>query len=126
MEPAFLILDEPTAGLDPYGVNEMLQLFYDINQKSNTTIIIVTHDLDNALRWTTRTIFVKEGQIIYDGNTYNLLNNDKFLEENNLIPTRLLSFVNKLKAKGFALGKISSIEELAEAINKIISKNKKK
>ena len=50
MEPAFLILDEPTAGLDPYGVNEMLQLFYDINQKSNTTIIIVTHDLDNALR----------------------------------------------------------------------------
>ena len=49
MEPAFLILDEPTAGLDPYGVNEMLQLFYDIKQKSNTTMIIVTHYLYNYL-----------------------------------------------------------------------------
>ncbi|SYV90066.1 cobalt ABC transporter ATP-binding protein, partial [Metamycoplasma alkalescens] len=50
MEPKFLVLDEPTAGLDPQGVEEMLQLFHDL-YKNGTTIIIVTHDLDNALKW---------------------------------------------------------------------------
>ncbi|CRH45914.1 ABC transporter ATP-binding protein [Chlamydia trachomatis] len=49
MEPKFLVLDEPTAGLDPQGVEEMLQLFYNLYEKG-ITIIIVTHDLDNALR----------------------------------------------------------------------------
>ncbi|MDD1359278.1 ATP-binding cassette domain-containing protein [Metamycoplasma hyosynoviae] len=126
MEPKFLILDEPTAGLDPNGVEEMLSLFHKINQETNTTIIIVTHDLDNALRWTNRTLFVKDGKIIYDGDTYNVLNDEKFLRENNLVPTKLLSFVNKLKAKGFDLGKVNSLDELADKLNNIISKKQDK
>lgn len=96
MEPKFLVLDEPTAGLDPQGVEEMLNLFHNL-YLNGKTIIIVTHDLDNALKWTNRTIFVKDGKIIRDGNTYDILSDDNFLIENNLIPTRLLSFVNELK-----------------------------
>ncbi|RMA77520.1 energy-coupling factor transport system ATP-binding protein [Metamycoplasma subdolum] len=121
MEPKFLVLDEPTAGLDPQGVEEMLQLFYNL-YLNGKTIIIVTHDLDNALRWTKRCIFVKEGKIIKDDNTYLVLNDDEFLEENNLIPTKLLSFVNKLKAKGIDVGKVTSIDELADKLNKILNK----
>ncbi|WP_228846834.1 AAA family ATPase [Metamycoplasma hominis] len=72
MEPKFLVLDEPTAGLDPQGVEEMLNLFHNL-YLNGKTIIIVTHDLDNALKWTNRTIFVKDGKIIRDGNTYDIL-----------------------------------------------------
>lgn len=121
MEPKFLVLDEPTAGLDPQGVEEMLQLFYNL-YKQGTTIIIVTHDLDNALKWTNRTLFVKDGKIIKDGNTYNILSDNKLLIENNLIPTRLLSYVEKLNKNGFKIGKVTNIEELAEEINKQIKK----
>ncbi|ENY54143.1 Cobalt import ATP-binding protein cbiO 2 [Metamycoplasma alkalescens 14918] len=124
MEPKFLVLDEPTAGLDPQGVEEMLQLFHDL-YKNGTTIIIVTHDLDNALKWTNRTLFVKDGKIIQDGNTYEILSNNQLLIENDLIPTRLLSYVDRLKECGFKIAKVTNIEELAEEINKQIKKQKK-
>ncbi|AZZ65517.1 ATP-binding cassette domain-containing protein [Metamycoplasma phocicerebrale] len=123
MEPKFLVLDEPTAGLDPQGVEEMLQLFYNL-YKNGTTIVIVTHDLDNALRWTNRTIFVKDGKIIKDGNTYEILNDNQFLIDNNLIPTKLLSYVEKLKQKGFKIDKVTSLEELANKINTQIKTKK--
>ncbi|MCU4117153.1 energy-coupling factor transporter ATPase [Mycoplasma zalophi] len=124
MEPKFLILDEPTAGLDPVGVESMLQLFSDLNKKENKAVIIVTHDLDNALRWTKRCIMFKNGEIIKDDETYKVLNDEKFLIENNLKATQLLTFVNKLKARGVNLGKITNINELADAINKKLKNNK--
>ena len=125
MEPSFLILDEPTAGLDPQGVEEMLKLFSDLNKNKGTTIIIVTHDLDNALKWTNRTIFIKEGKIIHDGDTYSILSDNKFLIDNELIPTKLLSFVNKLENRGFKIGKVTSIYDLANRLNEIIKKKGK-
>ncbi|AWX42813.1 ABC transporter ATP-binding protein [Metamycoplasma cloacale] len=121
MEPKFLILDEPTAGLDPQGVEEMLNIFHNLYLEGKT-IIIVTHDLDNALRWTNRTIFIKDGQIIRDGNTYEVLNDDKFLEDNHLIPTKLLSFVNKLKENGIDVGRVTNLDELSKRLNEILNK----
>ncbi|MGC7187663.1 ATP-binding cassette domain-containing protein [Metamycoplasma hominis] len=124
MEPKFLVLDEPTAGLDPQGVEEMLNLFHNL-YLNGKTIIIVTHDLDNALKWTNRTIFVKDGKIIRDGNTYDILSDDNFLIENNLIPTRLLSFVNELKKNNVDVGKVTSVEDLAEKINYYLTMKRK-
>ncbi|TPE57416.1 ATP-binding cassette domain-containing protein [[Mycoplasma] falconis] len=123
MEPKFLVLDEPTAGLDPQGVEEMLHLFYKLYQDGKT-IIIVTHDLDNALKWTNRTLFIKDGTIIQDGNTYDILNNEELLKNNNLIPTKLLSFVNRLKEKGIDVGKVTSLEELGKKLNQIYHNKK--
>ncbi|WP_369086061.1 ATP-binding cassette domain-containing protein [Metamycoplasma spumans] len=123
MEPKFLVLDEPTAGLDPQGVEEMLQLFYNL-YKSGKTIVIVTHDLDNALKWTNRTLFIKDGTVMCDGNTYDILSNETLLKDNDLIPTRLLSFVNRLAKLGIDVGKVISIEELAVKLNQYL-KNKK-
>ncbi|QJG66637.1 ATP-binding cassette domain-containing protein [Mycoplasma phocoeninasale] len=123
MEPRFLVLDEPTAGLDPQGVEEMLQLFYNL-YKEGKTIVIVTHDLDNALKWTNRTLFVKDGQIIRDGDTYEILNDQEMLIKNNLIPTKLLSFVAKLKENNIDVGKVTSIDELGNKLNEY-AKNRK-
>ncbi|AZG68827.1 ATP-binding cassette domain-containing protein [Mycoplasma struthionis] len=119
MEPRFLVLDEPTAGLDPQGVEDMLSLFHKLHKENNITIIIVTHDLDNALKWTNRTIFVKDKKIIKDGNTYDILSDNDLLINNNLIPTKLLSFVEKLNKKGINVGKVTSIEDLANKLNNL-------
>ncbi|MBN0919471.1 energy-coupling factor transporter ATPase [[Mycoplasma] gypis] len=117
MQPKYLILDEPTAGLDPAGVEQMLQLFANLNKEEGKTVIIVTHDLDNALRWTKRCILFKNGEIIRDGETYEVLNDEQCLIENKLRATQLLTFVNKLKARGVKIGKVTDINQLAEQIN---------
>ncbi|CRH45915.1 cobalt transporter ATP-binding subunit [Mycoplasmopsis arginini] len=71
-------------------------------------------------------MFVKEGQIIKDGDTYEILSDNKLLIENNLIPTKLLSFVEKLNQSGFNIGKVTNIEQLAEKINENLKNKKKK
>ena len=63
MKPSILVFDEPTAGLDPQGAKEMLDLFETLS-KDGTTIIIVSHNLDDILEYTKRTIFIKDGKTI--------------------------------------------------------------
>ncbi|QJG66942.1 ATP-binding cassette domain-containing protein [Mycoplasma phocoenae] len=120
MEPKFLILDEPTAGLDPVGVEQMLQLFYDLHKKNNITIIIVTHDLDNALRWTNRCLMFKDGKIVKDDDTYNVLNDTQLLIDNDLKPTQLLTFANRLRERGVPIGKVTNLEQLSESIQEYL------
>ncbi|MGL5520210.1 MAG: ATP-binding cassette domain-containing protein [Metamycoplasmataceae bacterium] len=118
MNPDFLIFDEPTAGLDPNGVEEILSLFKKLNEE-NHTIIIVTHDLDNVLKWTDQTIFFKDGQIIQSGKTIDLLEDTAFLINNQMEPPKVLDFRTKLIEKGMKIGRIKSIDDLANEINKI-------
>ncbi|MGZ9413638.1 energy-coupling factor transporter ATPase [Mycoplasma sp. AC157] len=119
MDPDIIFFDEPTAGLDPVGIQETLEIFDNLH-KAGKTIVIVTHDLDNALTWTNRTIVFKEGKIIKDGDTYEILSDTEFLEDNKMQPTKLLSFVNKLKQKGINIPKVKNINELISEINKLI------
>ncbi|VEU59155.1 ATP-binding cassette domain-containing protein [Mesomycoplasma neurolyticum] len=116
MNPDVIFFDEPTAGLDPAGINETLEIFYNL-YKQGKTIIIATHDLDNALTWTKRTIVFKKGRIIRDDDTYNVLSDNKFLIENKMEPTKLMSFIDKLKKRGLPVPKVVTQKELANWIN---------
>ncbi|MBN3535040.1 ATP-binding cassette domain-containing protein [Mycoplasma procyoni] len=118
MNPDIIFFDEPTAGLDPVGIEETLSIF-DKLHKNGKTIVISTHDLDNVLQWTQRTIIFKKGQIIRDGDTYEILSDNQFLIENKMQPTKLLSFVEKLEQKGFKVGKVTNIDQLAQKINEL-------
>src|SRR5699024_9941029 len=51
MEPSVLVLDEPTAGLDPKGQQEIMDMFYDLHQRKNLTTILVTHSMEDALKY---------------------------------------------------------------------------
>ncbi|VEU77672.1 energy-coupling factor transporter ATPase [Mycoplasmopsis meleagridis] len=117
MEPDILVADEPTAGLDPVGVREILNIFKKLNQMGKT-IIIVTHDLDNVLEETKRVIIFKDGTVVKDGDTYDILRDTKFLKENEMEPPKLLAFVSKLEERGMRVPKITSIEELANFLNR--------
>ncbi|SJZ54320.1 ATP-binding cassette domain-containing protein [Mycoplasmopsis verecunda] len=116
MQPDFLVVDEPTAGLDPVGVNEILEILNNLN-KQGKTIINVTHDLDNILKYAKRIILFKKGKIVRDDEPYDVLNDVEFLKENNLQPPHLLAFANKLRAKGIPVPKILSEDDLVNFLN---------
>ncbi|QGZ97407.1 energy-coupling factor transporter ATPase [Mycoplasma sp. NEAQ87857] len=120
MEPDVLIVDEPTAGLDPVGIKEILDILSDLNKKGKT-IINVTHDLDNVLERASRVVLLKKGKIAKDGDVYEILNDVEFLKQNNLQPPKLLEFVNKLRVKGIDVPKVTSIDELAEFLNNYLT-----
>lgn len=124
MEPDFLIFDEPTAGLDPQGSKEILEIFDKLN-KEGKTIIIVTHNLDHALEWTNRTIFFNEGLIIKDGNTYDVLEDVDFLVKNEMEPPKLIVLEKKLKEQGLNLNKTRSIQELVNQVNEYLNEKER-
>lgn len=124
MEPDFIIADEPTAGLDPVGVIEILNIFKELH-KQGKTVIIVTHDLDNVLEYTERVLAFKDGQIVKDGDTHDVLRDTEFLKNNYMEPPKLLDFVSKLEAKGIKVPRVTSIDELANFINKYMNKKTK-
>ena len=121
LEPEIIVLDEPTAGLDPKGAKEMIDLFVAINKKFGKTIIIVTHDNEMVYNYADNTVLMSKGNVIYSGSTLDLFNNDELIKEYNLLEPRLVSFKRQLKENGFKVGdEIRTIDELAAYIKKEI------
>lgn len=65
--PDVLILDEPTRGLDPEGVKEIMALFYEIHRKMHKTIIMISHDMNIVYQYATRIVVMNGGRVVYDG-----------------------------------------------------------
>ncbi len=72
MEPDILILDEPTSGLDPIGRNALLKVFFDIHQKLNKTVVIITHDMNTVYEYAKRVLVMREGVLVFDGSALDL------------------------------------------------------
>ncbi|MGL5590816.1 MAG: energy-coupling factor transporter ATPase [Metamycoplasmataceae bacterium] len=121
MKPDFLVFDEPTAGLDPAGAKDILELFKRMNENGKT-IIIVTHDLDNVLEYTNRTMMLCNGMLVKDGPTIDVLEDTEFLIESGLEPPKLLAFANELRERGMPIQKVKTIDDLANEINQYIKK----
>ncbi len=78
MEPEILVLDEPTRGLDPQGQEDIMNIFYDIHQKENKTIVLITHDMDIVAKYAKRVIVLKEGDVVFDGKKEDLFFHQDF------------------------------------------------
>lgn len=78
LEPDILILDEPTRGLDPKSSLEVMELFNEIHEKTNKTIVIITHDMDIVSKYAKRVVVLNEGKIVYDGSKENLFIDPNF------------------------------------------------
>ena len=115
MEPDVLVLDEPTAGLDPEASREALALFRKINAKG-TTIILVSHDMDLVLEAATRLIVLENGKVVKDGDPSSLFEVD--LTSYALEEPKVFRFVDLLKKNGLELSpsNIRDVESLAKAI----------
>ena len=103
MEPSILILDEPTAGLDPVSHDETMQLFYDVYKKMGITIILITHDMNDVLEFTDEVKVMAEGQLAGEGGTVDVLTDSHFMEQYNLEVPHVIQLVQDLHKKGTVL-----------------------
>ncbi len=119
MHPRVLILDEPTAGLDPKLIVQTTELFDSIN-KEGITIIISTHDVDFAYSWADRVLIMNQGQITCEGRPEKVFSNQSVLQENDLTSPWMLDVYKELRKKGWLVEHVSpprTKDELFSLIN---------
>ena len=123
LEPKIIVLDEPTAGLDPKGSQEMIDLFVKLNKKAGITVILVTHDNEIVYNYADNTILMADGEVKYSGNTLELFNDKEKVKEFNILEPKILSVKNALNDKGFKIpSNVRTIDELAKYLSKELRK----
>ncbi|MDD3831371.1 MAG: energy-coupling factor transporter ATPase [Clostridia bacterium] len=122
MQPSILILDEPTAGLDPQGKGEILSLVKQLNKQLGTTIIMVSHDMNEIYENTNRVLLFGEGRIIDDCSTELLFAKGEQIDKLGLQLPTMASIKNKLASRGIYLtGR--RVEEVFNSILDLYSRN---
>ena len=116
MNPDILILDEPTAGLDPQGTNEMMSLFKKIND-SGKTIILVTHDMNHVLQYCDEVVVMNHGKVEKHDTVTNIFKDSGYLNNLGIDLPIITEFILKLNNRGFNIdSSINNIEDLISAI----------
>ncbi len=100
MEPEVLILDEPTAGLDPAGREEMFELIRRIRKERKCTVILVSHSMDDVANYVERLLVMHEGRIVLDGTPIDIFQHPTELAAIGLSVPQVTSVLWKLKEKG--------------------------
>ena len=100
IEPDILVLDEPTAGLDPKGVHDIMSLVQKMHE-SGKTIILVTHDMDVVMKYCEKVFVLNKGKLVFEGNPYQLFAQDN--ESLGIEVPALFELARKLKQKGLKL-----------------------
>ena len=117
MKPEVLVLDEPTAGLDPKGRLEMMEMFYKLNKEQNMTIVLVTHQMNDVSDYADHVIVIESGNVVKEGSPKEVFSDASWLLEKQLGVPTTLAFVEKLKEKGWFTDKMPlTLDELADAI----------
>lgn len=121
MEPKVLILDEPTAGLDPRGRDEILSEIKSIHEKRKITVILVSHSMEDVAKIAERIIVMDKGKVFLDSNPREIFRNeDKLLSVGLGIP-QITSLMRVLKKKGLDINEDSiTVEEAKESLIKYL------
>ena len=117
MEPAILVLDEPTAGLDPLGRKELMNLFKKLHQ-SGMTIVLVTHLMDDVAEYANQVYVMEKGRLVKGGKPSDVFQDVVFMEEVQLGVPKITSFCKRLADRGVSFKRLPiKIEEFKESIN---------
>ncbi|MCC8025239.1 MAG: energy-coupling factor transporter ATPase [Clostridium sp.] len=117
MEPEVLILDEPTAGLDPRGRDEILEQINRLHKERNMTIILVSHSMEDVARYAGRLIVMNHGQKVFDGAPKEVFRHYKELETMGLAAPQITYLVHDLREAGADIDdNITTVDEAREAI----------
>lgn len=122
MRPDILVLDEPTAGLDPIGTKDMMDLFLSYNKEQQKTVFIVTHDMDNVMNYCDDVIVLHNGTLVYYGDKTTFFNSSELMEKAEVLPPSIVQLRDSLIDKGFPLSKECdlSFESIASEIAKVV------
>ncbi len=101
MEPEVLVLDEPTAGLDPQGAQQMMALFCRFNREQKKTVLIVTHDMEHVLNYCDEVVVMKDGKLFTHQKVTDFFQELSLLKELNILPPAVVRMREMLNEKGF-------------------------
>lgn len=118
LDPEILILDEPTAGLDPKSAKETMQLYQKLN-KLGKTIILVTHEMDDVLMYCNKAAVMKDGKVIATDAPFNIFTNQNLLKQSAIDAPLLIKTATSLLNNGLKikLEGITTLELLVDRIN---------
>ncbi|MBO5371685.1 MAG: energy-coupling factor transporter ATPase [Lachnospiraceae bacterium] len=124
MKPEVLILDEPTAGLDPKGRDEILDLIAKMHKEKNMTIILVSHSMEDVAKYVDRIIVMNDGQVMYDGLPREVFRHYKELEAVGLAAPQVTYLMHELQEKGIPVDMdATTVEEAKNSILKVMQSN---
>ncbi len=117
MRPKVLVLDEPTAGLDPQGAQTMMELFRKINKEEGITVLIVTHNMEHVLEFCDEVVVLEKGELLMQTDIRTFFENYEYMEKANINPPAIIRFKELLRKNGLEISSdVLDIEALASAI----------
>jgi len=123
-DPDVLVLDEPTAGLDPQGSKSMMELFQRLNCELGKTIIVVTHDMEQVMQYCDEVVVLKDGKLVCQESVETFFKDDGLLQELHINPPAVLRCRKQLEANGYQfVDKAYDLDSLAEAISQQVKRN---
>ncbi|CUQ25139.1 energy-coupling factor transporter ATPase [Clostridium baratii] len=123
MEPKTLILDEPTAGLDPKGRDDILEQIQLLHSKYNMTIILVSHSMEDVAKIAQRVIVMNKGKVALEGTPAEVFKHVKELEEIGLGVPQVTYLMMKLREKGYKVSdEVYTIEQCKKELMKLFGK----
>ena len=117
MEPKVLVLDEPTAGLDPQGRDEILDQIAELHKKTGITVILVSHSMEDIAKYVDRIIVMNRGEKFLDGTPREVFAHYQELEEVGLAAPQVTYIMHDLRQNGLQVGNdVTTVEEAADEI----------
>lgn len=121
MKPQVLILDEPTAGLDPKGRDEILDMVSEMHARYGITVILVSHSMEDVAKYVDRIIVMNHGQVRYDDTPREVFHHYKELEAIGLAAPQVTYLMHEMKEQGIDVStEPTTVEEAKEAILRLI------
>ena len=121
MKPTVLVLDEPTAGLDPAGRNDMMKMFQRLHEKQGMTIVLVTHQMDDVADYADHVLVMDEGHLIKEGTPREIFQSEQWLADHQLGLPKTAAMARDLTKQGFHFDPLPlTTDELADQLAKQI------
>lgn len=117
--PEVLVLDEPTAGLDPQGSKDMMALFTRLNKEHKKTIVMVTHDMDHVLNYADNVIVMNEGTLFYEGRAKDFFADKSMMQQLGFVTPKILQLKAYLELKGMTLSDSLDLDVIAKEIKEV-------
>ncbi|MDY4415647.1 energy-coupling factor transporter ATPase [Selenomonas sp.] len=129
LQPKYLVLDEPTAGLDPKGRKALLQVIRELHKNAGTTIIFVSHNMDDIFALADEVVVMKQGELLLSGTPAEVFPQTERIAEAGLRPPQLMALLSRVQAAGVALSAEDLLSrtpaEAARAIGRALAEAQK-
>ena len=125
MQPKVLVLDEPTAGLDPKGRDEILDQIAELHRQGDMTVVLVSHSMEDVAKYVERLIVMNHGEMVFDDTPKNVFSHYKELEEMGLAAPQITYIMHALSENGLNVDTTATtVEEARDTILEALKKQK--